>query len=194
MLIILRYLASNYKVSMKAHPWLTTGLSSGLLCGIGDIVSQELVEEHGWRHYDIRRTLKMATIGCFFTGPILRSWYILLDKIVKGTCSITIAKKVHIDQLCVAPFVIGALFILSDELDGKTLSDIRDRLKTSYIDTLLRNYMLWPWVQGLNFYFVPVQYRVIVVNFVGIFWNTYLSWVLNRDVDYYGEINKNIGM
>ncbi|KAG9980650.1 hypothetical protein KCU78_g21604, partial [Aureobasidium melanogenum] len=40
-----------------------------------------------------------------------------------------------------------------------------------------KNWMLWPFVQAVNFKFVPLQHRVLVVNVVSLGWNCYLSYL-----------------
>uniref|UniRef100_A0A8C8AW67 Mitochondrial inner membrane protein Mpv17 n=1 Tax=Otus sunia TaxID=257818 RepID=A0A8C8AW67_9STRI len=53
-------------------------------------------------------------------------------------------------------------------------------LSQDYTDALLTNYCIWPPVQIANFYFVPLQHRLAVVQCVAIVWNCYLSWKANR--------------
>ncbi|XP_057308553.1 protein Mpv17-like [Hydractinia symbiolongicarpus] len=180
---ILRSFAGYYIKAISTHPWKTTALATGLLCGTGDIIAQQVVERHGIYSHDTRRTTKLFAMGLFFIGPGLRSWYVVLDRLVIGTSSSVVIKKVLLDQGIWAPTFIAAFFTVSDVIDGKSFGDIRRRLQHSYIPALQANYMLWPWVQLANFYFIPVQHRVIVVNFVALFWNTYLAWAVNKNID-----------
>lgn len=53
----------------------------------------------------------------------------------------------------------------------------RDRLAKAYLPGMKNNFLLWPWVQAANFKFVPLEHRVLVVNFVALGWNCYLSYL-----------------
>jgi len=41
--------------------------------------------------------------------------------------------------------------------------------------TMLLHWRLWPLVHSVNFYFVPLQHRVLVQNTVLVGWSGYLS-------------------
>jgi hypothetical protein len=57
---------------------------------------------------------------------------------------------------------------------------IADKLRAEYRTALMANYQLWPFVQLVNFYYVPLHYRLAVVNTVAIGWNGYLSVLSGR--------------
>jgi protein Mpv17 len=50
-------------------------------------------------------------------------------------------------------------------------------VKDKLYPTLLANWKIWPAAQLINFYLVPVPYRVLWANFVGLFWNVILSYL-----------------
>lgn len=58
-------------------------------------------------------------------------------------------------------------------LEGKSPAE---KLRTSYVPVLQKNWMLWPAVQAVNFTYVPLHHRVLVVNVVSLGWNCYLSY------------------
>ena len=53
----------------------------------------------------------------------------------------------------------------------------QERLKSKYVEALKKNWVVWPPVQAVNFTFVPLEHRVLVVNIVSLGWNCYLSYV-----------------
>src|ERR1700760_1251045 len=57
---------------------------------------------------------------------------------------------------------------------------IRDRLSSTYYTAVTRNWMVWPWVQVINFSVVPLEHRVLVVNVVALGWNCYLSYLNSK--------------
>jgi protein Mpv17 len=48
-------------------------------------------------------------------------------------------------------------------------------MQKGYTHTLINNYKLWPAVQLINFYSVPLYYQTAFVNVIGVGWNAYLS-------------------
>ena len=59
-------------------------------------------------------------------------------------------------------------------------TDPRAKLKSTYVEALKKNWMVWPGVQAINFKFVPLDHRVLVVNVVSLGWNCYLSYVNSK--------------
>ncbi|XP_062858053.1 protein Mpv17 isoform X2 [Trichomycterus rosablanca] len=140
----------SYQVLMTKHPWTVQIITAGTLVGVGDVISQQLIERRGLANHGIRRTMKMMTIGFFFVGPVIGGWYRVLDRLVIRETKSSALKKMLIDQ--------------------------------DYVNALISNYYLWPAVQIANFYFIPLHYRLAVVQIVAVAWNSYLSWKVNRMV------------
>lgn len=173
-------LVSTYLKYLNSHPWTTTSVATGFFCGFGDVIAQQGIEKRGLKNHNIRRTLKMTSIGLFVVGPGIRKWYLILEKLAPGSGSKQTIKKVVLDQLLWAPAINCTVFVLSDKIDGKTNEQVKTNLSTNYIQTMKVNYLIWPGVQLANFYFVPFQHRILVVNVVVVFWNTFLAWMVNK--------------
>lgn len=47
-------------------------------------------------------------------------------------------------------------------------SDPKEKLNSTYFEALKKNWMVWPAVQAINFKFVPLEHRVLVVNIVSL--------------------------
>ncbi|XP_036437076.1 protein Mpv17 [Colossoma macropomum] len=170
----------SYQVLMAKRPWTVQIITAGSLVGVGDVISQQLIERRGLANHSMRRTAKMMSIGFFFVGPVVGGWYKVLDRIVTGGTKSAALKKMLVDQVCFAPCFLGTFLGISGTLNGLSVEENVAKLKRDYMDALISNYYLWPAVQIANFYFIPLHHRLAVVQIVAVVWNSYLSWKANK--------------
>ena len=71
-------------------------------------------------------------------------------------------------------------------------SSPKERLEKAYVPGMKNNFLLWPWVQAVNFKYVPLEHRVFVVNIVALGKSILLSLLsstipkcLRRGMGYY---------
>ncbi|KAG7219090.1 hypothetical protein INR49_004133 [Caranx melampygus] len=89
----------SYQALMTKYPWRVQIVTAGSLVGVGDVISQQLIERRGLTQHNVQRTAKMMSIGFFFVGPVIGSWYKVLDRLVVGGTKSAAMKKMLIDQV-----------------------------------------------------------------------------------------------
>lgn len=166
---------SKYQSFLKEFPVLTQALQCSVLVGTGDVIAQTLIEKKTFNDYSFRRTCQFASVGLFIVGPILTKWYGVLDRYIGSKTKSAVLKKVACDQLLFAPCFTGVFLTSLGFAQKKEIKEIQRSIQKNYGDILITNYKIWPATQLLNFYLTPLQYQVLVVQFVALFWNTYLS-------------------
>ncbi|XP_036759391.2 protein Mpv17 isoform X1 [Manis pentadactyla] len=129
-----------YQRALTAHPWKVQVLTAGSLMGLGDIISQQLVERRGLREHQAGRTLTMASLGCGFVGPVVGGWYKVLDWLIPGTAKVDALKKMLLDQGGFAPCFLGCFLPLVGTLNGLSVQDNWAKLQRDYPDALITNY------------------------------------------------------
>lgn len=82
--------------------------------------------------------------------------------------------RVACDQGIFAPTFIGVFLSSMAVLEG---GSPRDKIEKSYSEALLTNWMIWPFVQMVNFKLIPLEHRLLFVNVISIGWNCYLSFL-----------------
>nr|VZI11234.1 unnamed protein product [Spirometra erinaceieuropaei] len=166
---------SGYNRLLVKYPYRTQGVSTAVIMGCGDIIAQTLIERRS--EWDFARTAKFGSIGLLFVGPALHTWYSFVDKLYRGKGVVRTLKMVATDQLVMAPSMIFCIIGLVGFTRHWDAKEAREALSTSYLSAVLTNYKIWPATQFINFIFVPLHLRLFVVNFVALFWNSYLSYV-----------------
>ncbi|KAI2640982.1 hypothetical protein GGS21DRAFT_351915 [Xylaria nigripes] len=167
-----------YQRSLAARPLLTQSVTTAVLFAVGDITAQQAIEKKGFDKHEFLRTGRMFAYGGVVFGPAATTWFKILSKrVVLPNKNAEIVARVACDQLLFAPTFIGIFLSSMAVLDG---TSPKEKLEKSYTDTLLTNWMVWPFVQLVNFKFVPLHHRVLAVNVLSIGWNSYLSLASNK--------------
>ncbi|XP_064596870.1 protein Mpv17-like isoform X2 [Liolophura sinensis] len=163
----------SYLGVLEHYPWTTQSTTTGVLMGAGDVIAQIAVEKKDSSNYDYKRSIRFFLFGQIIAGPLLRGWYLTLDKLYKGNSKRATLLKVLTDQTVFAPsfltFFIGTMAVMRKE----PVEEVKRKIKRDFMPVLITNYKIWPAVQLVNFYFVPFQHRILVVNVVALGWNIY---------------------
>jgi len=154
---------------------VTNTLSSGGLLVLGDGIQQRV--EGG--DPDLARSARMFAVG-LSQGPPHHYWYTYLDRLLPGTSSRIILKKILADQLLAAPFFAVTFVVGAAVLEGRGLAQAWGEFLDKFPTIYLFDWLIWPPSQALNFLFVPAQFRVLYVNCVTVLWDIFLSYIKHR--------------
>lgn len=110
---------------------------------------------------------------------------------IPGRPNAEILARVGLDQAILAP---TNLFMFLNYMAIMEGSDPKKKIESTYTNALSKNWMVWPFVQLVNFKYTPLHHRVLVVNVVSLGmpsvnvkskydadfitgWNCYLSYL-----------------
>jgi len=108
-------------------------------------------------------------------GPAATTWFkFLQNKVVLKNKNLEIVARVTADQAIFAP---TNMFVFLSSMAIMEGSSPKEKLDKTYKMALQKNWMVWPFVQFVNFKFVPLDHRVLLVNVISVGWNCYLSFL-----------------
>ncbi|KAI8476925.1 MAG: hypothetical protein J3K34DRAFT_381933 [Monoraphidium minutum] len=206
----LRALWGAYERQLQRRPVVTQMTTSALLWGVGDLAAQRL-EAYEREHYaradraapaaaspgvkpgadaaagvDWRRAALTAAYGAAFVGPVGHYWYLGLDAacgraLAPGSPAF-IALKVMLDTAFMGPFYVSTFFAFGcAAIDGGGWDEFKRKMKTDFVPTLALEVSVWPFVQSVNFWKVPVKHQLLVVNSMTVVDAAFMSWARNQE-------------
>jgi hypothetical protein len=55
--------------------------------------------------------------------------------------------------------------------------NVNEKAYSMWYPTMIRHWSIWPMIQSINFYFIPLQHRILFHNTILMFWSGYLSYL-----------------
>jgi hypothetical protein len=193
-----------YHRRLTEAPLLVKSLTSGTVIGCADVLSQllrrppalspnetrravkagEVTHEHWW---NAKQTMWMFFYGSLFVAPFSHNWYQFLERKLPMPAAPTVMVKLRrvlqrvvLDQIVVSPVFASGLFLSRGLIAGEDMQTIWKKTKTDFTRVLFAGATIWPPAQVINFFFVPLPYRVLFMNMVGFGWSTYTSLVASQ--------------
>lgn len=178
----------NTKIFTKARGILKTLFSEKYLLytniiismsssSLGDAIEQnvELVSKDQ-ETFESKRNFNMSVTG-FGSGLLCHTWYKYIDKKIVGSTIGVAMKKMVLDQIFISPLCIANLFFTLALLERtsfkKALEEIYDKAWKMYV----AEWVVWPPAQLINFYVIPLKFRVFFDSCISLGYDVYYSYV-----------------
>ncbi|KRX54692.1 Protein SYM1 [Trichinella sp. T9] len=152
----------RYLEILTRHPLKTQMLITGFLMGAGDVSSQIFIEtKKKPKRFDFVRTARFICIGSFFFAPLLKSWFAFLQNRIhcKAFPRLSPVKRLFADQIICSPVVLASFLVLLRTLEMKPIKTAFHQCRTQFWDIYLTGLKVWPLMQLVNFYLVPLEHH-----------------------------------
>ncbi|CAL5224464.1 g7155 [Coccomyxa viridis] len=166
------------------NPWLKAAITTGTLSLAGDLLAQGLIRRHQSRaratpqSFDAVRAARMGGYGFCFYGPYQHFWYGQLDKFFPTRSLAHFGSKVLLNQVALGPVILSSVLLWNFALT-RQLEKLPNKMQRDFVPTLINGWKFWVPASVVNFWVVPLQYRVLWMSTCGLFWAGYLSYTSN---------------
>ena len=184
----MKNLFTKYNFYLEKRPIITKAISAFFVFGLGDYLCQEMekrILKNNNNNISIKRIVKQGAFGALSTPYIHFSYCKVIPYFFPDGKKYSFIKSL-IYAVTISDGIFNFSFFtymaMSQNRDlsfrqAITSKEVHDK----FIPVQITNLKVWPILSGLNFYFVPIQFRVQVDSVFVIFWNIYLSYVENNN-------------
>ena len=121
----------------------------------------------------------------FLEGPGLHYAYDFFEWLIPAReCSLCAGVQVALDTFTLDPLWVAVFFLVTGALEGREISrEVLPDLRAEFWPAVKASWgvsaVLFP-IQLYSFRFMPLCYRVLVVNLIDVFWTFTMSYASHR--------------
>jgi protein Mpv17 len=89
------------------------------------------------------------------------------------------------DELLFGPLLFSGYYMvreLAENPGWKGLSRGYEELKDKFVDTIIADWMVWPFANFVNFMWIPIKYQALYVMFVTFFFDILFANIAHRSI------------
>lgn len=83
-------------------------------------------------------------------------------------------------QAFFAPFIQAAGLVSIEYMKSQSLQKVKENYLRNFKDLMLNAYKVWPLAQTINFFLIPLKFRLVFGAVVAFFWNIYFTYKVNQ--------------
>lgn len=124
-----------YQRQLHKNPLPTKMITCGVLCLLGDCVTQHYVHKN--ENFNFKRNVNLFLVGALWTAPMLHLWHAKLVPIVskliftESTHKVkTVFTLVVLDQLAFVPILLSGFFFVNSLVNSPTIEGLNDGIKS----------------------------------------------------------------
>ncbi|XP_034256892.1 mpv17-like protein isoform X1 [Thrips palmi] len=149
-------------------------LSYACIWPLGSCVQQKI---QGKEKLDYWRALRFSLYGCCFVAPTLYTWMTIAGYLFPKPGLRSGIYKALVEQVSYTPSAMICFYFFMTLLEGGTLDEACEEVKTKFLPTYKVGACVWPVLQTFNFTVVPPQNRVPFVSLCSLCWTTFLAYM-----------------
>jgi len=171
--------------SQKARTFLTQVAAGGASWGIGNYLSQTSTG----KKFDIKACQLAMLYGACLHTPMCFIWYqgalrgglaLFPRHLSPRTKILTAFAQMFLSQTLCSPFTISMYISYQECTQKKKDIDVFGEIRKSLPTFLAMSYTYWPFMDFLNFFIIPVQFRVFATLVQNTFWSAFVSYLNTR--------------
>lgn len=171
------------------HRVTTKCISAGLISSLGNVLAQKITyhqkqvekkeSEKGSESFqvDMAQVSRFAFLNVIFVAPILHYWYQIINRTVPGTSISRVLQRTFWDEFVFSPIHVPVFLAGLWKLEGTPNENIWKMTKSEVPSIIVAEWIMWVPTMLVTFRYVPVKFQVLVINVVGVVWQTFLhTW------------------
>lgn len=182
-----------YSKKLDSHPVTTKCISAGLISSVGNVLAQIITfyqeirddsEGHtahkkGWGdfHVDGGQVGRFAFLNVIFVAPVLHHWYNFINRALPGKSLSRVVQRTFWDEFVFSPMYIPVFLAGLWKLEGTEWPKIKSMVIKEVPGIIVAEWALWVPTMLVTFRYAPVKFQVLVINVVGVVWQTFLSFM-----------------
>uniref|UniRef100_A0A182W7Z3 Mpv17-like protein n=1 Tax=Anopheles minimus TaxID=112268 RepID=A0A182W7Z3_9DIPT len=169
-------------IKLLSHP-LARGIATySVLWPTANLVQQSL-EGRRYGSFDYGQCVRYGMYGALYVAPTIYGW-VKISTIMWPNMNLkTAVFKAIVEQATYGPFAgVSFLYIMS-LAEGATPGEAMQELKLKFPQTYKIGLTFWPFIQTINFAFIPERNRVTFVAACSFVWTVFLASVKRKQLN-----------
>lgn len=177
---------STYITQLRTRPFAVKACTTGCTFAFTDLLAQRQEMKKSQRaSFDLARNARSGLFGALYLGPLNHVFWSMptsrfcLEYYWPGASWRAVFTRVAVDQVTNMPLNMVMFLAWHPLLQGKpaeAASNVYKAFWPSYTFAL----SIWPWIHPLSFKYVPLEHRLLVLNFCSIGVFSYATWCRDR--------------